>query len=133
MATTIVDQLNPCLDCGAPFSFSVAEQLFYAERGVRFPMRCPSCRAQRRAERHGEAIRGSESTSNAAGQSETYGMFTGLGGSATASRRGARPAGTKSLFSATCSACGRPTEVPFEPSGGRPVYCRACFNARRGR
>jgi CxxC-x17-CxxC domain-containing protein len=27
----------------------------------------------------------------------------------------------------TCSACGAETTVPFKPTQGRPVLCRACF------
>lgn len=27
----------------------------------------------------------------------------------------------------TCSACGMETTVPFKPTQGRPVLCRACF------
>ena len=30
----------------------------------------------------------------------------------------------------TCSDCGQTTEVPFVPTPGRPVYCRACFAKR---
>jgi CxxC-x17-CxxC domain-containing protein len=30
--------------------------------------------------------------------------------------------------SVTCAECGRPTIVPFLPSNGRPVLCRACFD-----
>jgi CxxC-x17-CxxC domain-containing protein len=26
-----------------------------------------------------------------------------------------------------CADCGKETEVPFEPSQGRPVYCRDCY------
>ena len=26
-----------------------------------------------------------------------------------------------------CDQCGTPTQVPFKPTGGRPVYCRSCF------
>lgn len=26
-----------------------------------------------------------------------------------------------------CSNCGKETEVPFKPTGDRPVYCRDCF------
>ena len=29
--------------------------------------------------------------------------------------------------------CGKETQVPFEPKGDRPVYCRDCFNARRNK
>ena len=32
-----------------------------------------------------------------------------------------------------CKDCGKETEVPFEPKDDRPVYCRDCFSARRGR
>jgi len=34
---------------------------------------------------------------------------------------------------ATCSSCGKETTVPFRPSPGRPVYCRECFQQRKGR
>lgn len=32
----------------------------------------------------------------------------------------------------TCSNCGQPGQVPFEPRSDRPVYCSTCFEARRG-
>lgn len=33
----------------------------------------------------------------------------------------------------TCSQCGAEiTELPFEPDGTRPIYCRDCHRARRG-
>ncbi|MDD5251482.1 MAG: hypothetical protein PHT12_02505 [Patescibacteria group bacterium] len=35
--------------------------------------------------------------------------------------------GEKQMFSATCSQCGSRCEVPFRPTGEKPVYCRACF------
>jgi CxxC-x17-CxxC domain-containing protein len=31
-----------------------------------------------------------------------------------------------------CSQCGKETTVPFKPTQGRPVYCRECFQQRRG-
>jgi CxxC-x17-CxxC domain-containing protein len=31
------------------------------------------------------------------------------------------------MFPVVCAACGKQTEVPFEPRGGRPVYCRDCY------
>jgi CxxC-x17-CxxC domain-containing protein len=27
----------------------------------------------------------------------------------------------------TCAQCGKQTEVPFQPRGDKPVYCRDCF------
>ncbi|MFI5071870.1 MAG: zinc-ribbon domain containing protein [Terriglobales bacterium] len=31
-----------------------------------------------------------------------------------------------------CSHCGKETTVPFRPTQGRPVFCRECFQDRRG-
>jgi CxxC-x17-CxxC domain-containing protein len=36
------------------------------------------------------------------------------------------------MYPATCSNCGRSTEVPFLPRNEKPVYCRECFQERRG-
>ena len=33
----------------------------------------------------------------------------------------------KKLYNVTCASCGQPTQVPFEPRQGRPVYCKDCF------
>ncbi len=33
----------------------------------------------------------------------------------------------KQMFQATCNKCGNKCEVPFRPSGGKPVYCSDCF------
>lgn len=32
---------------------------------------------------------------------------------------------------AICSECGNECEVPFEPTGGKPIFCRDCYNNRR--
>lgn len=34
------------------------------------------------------------------------------------------------MYPATCAACGKETEVPFEPKEDRPVYCRDCYMMR---
>ena len=34
-------------------------------------------------------------------------------------------------FSAVCAECGCETQVPFQPTEGRPVYCKDCFAKRR--
>ncbi len=33
----------------------------------------------------------------------------------------------RQLYDVTCAACGKPAQVPFKPSGDRPVYCRDCY------
>jgi len=34
------------------------------------------------------------------------------------------------MYPAVCADCGQETEVPFQPRGDRPVYCRDCFAKR---
>ncbi len=33
----------------------------------------------------------------------------------------------RQMFRATCTDCGKDTEVPFQPRAGRPVYCSDCY------
>jgi CxxC-x17-CxxC domain-containing protein len=56
---------------------------------------------------------------------------SGGGGGGGGGGRGGFGGGPRQMFPATCAACGKPTEVPFKPSGSRPVYCRECFQAQR--
>lgn len=39
----------------------------------------------------------------------------------------------RQMYPAVCAACGKETEVPFEPRSGRPVYCNECFANMRNR
>jgi CxxC-x17-CxxC domain-containing protein len=129
MATSLTDLYINCADCEVDFAYTVAEQLFYAERGINHPTRCPECRARRRSERNSDAIKACDTNGGPMLWSDGFGNY---GGSASASGRKGPRTGIR-MFSTTCSSCGRATEVPFEPRGGRPVYCRDCFNTRRGR
>lgn len=47
----------------------------------------------------------------------------------------AEPAGTdqqgRTLYNVKCSNCGKDTQVPFQPSGDRPVYCRDCYMQKK--
>jgi CxxC-x17-CxxC domain-containing protein len=108
------DTTLTCRDCGQAFTFTSGEQDFYAARGYSEPGRCPDCRAARKAERGGGGGGG--------GGYSSYGSGGGYGGG-----RGARE-----MFSATCSSCGKEAQVPFQPSGDKPVYCSDCFQQRGG-
>ena len=99
----LADKTLTCSDCGREFLFSGEEQEFYAARGFTEPKRCRSCRAIRRNEREGGAEGGTQPS---------------------------RP--ERELFDVVCSNCGRPTKVPFQPRGDRPVYCRECFETVGG-
>jgi CxxC-x17-CxxC domain-containing protein len=35
------------------------------------------------------------------------------------------------MYKAICAECKQECEVPFKPTGGRPVYCKECFSKRR--
>lgn len=39
-----------------------------------------------------------------------------------------KPSGPRQMFKAVCSSCGKDCEVPFMPSGNKPVYCSDCFS-----
>ena len=40
--------------------------------------------------------------------------------------------GPREMFKAVCGKCGKECEVPFRPSGDRPVFCSECFQNSRG-
>jgi len=35
------------------------------------------------------------------------------------------------LFKVICAECNKECEVPFKPTGDRPVYCKECFSRRK--
>lgn len=37
----------------------------------------------------------------------------------------------REMFTVVCSECGVETKVPFNPTAGRPVYCRDCFQQHK--
>ncbi|NOR49195.1 MAG: hypothetical protein GQ533_14330 [Methanosarcinaceae archaeon] len=60
------------------------------------------------------------------------GGFRGGGGRGGGNSGGGfRPSGPREMHKATCADCKQETEVPFKPSGDRPVYCRECFQKHR--
>jgi CxxC-x17-CxxC domain-containing protein len=115
------DERLTCTDCGAEFIFSAGEQEFFATKGFQNkPNRCPDCRAARKSQRGGGAGGGS-------GRSGGYGG-SGAGGGG---RYGGSGGGAREMYAVTCSACGQSAEVPFQPRGDKPVYCRDCFAKQR--
>lgn len=38
--------------------------------------------------------------------------------------------GERQMYPATCEKCGNKCEVPFRPSGDKPVYCKECFGPK---
>jgi CxxC-x17-CxxC domain-containing protein len=96
------DEMLTCVDCGRTFPFTASEQQFYVSKGfTNKPSRCSDCRAARKAHNGGR----------------------NSGGGGFTQRR--------EMFTATCSQCGGVAEVPFQPRGDKPVYCRDCFQSRR--
>lgn len=97
------DKTLTCRDCGQEFIFSASEQEFFAEKGFENdPTRCQACRHARKQQTGGRSNYGSN---------------------------GSRP--QRQMFPAVCANCGVQTEVPFQPSGEKPVYCRECFQSMR--
>jgi CxxC-x17-CxxC domain-containing protein len=117
------DRTITCRDCGEPFTFTAGEQAFYAERGYSEPQRCASCRAARKAQR--------SSSGYDSGSSYSSGGYSGGGGYSRGGGGGGYSSGPRQMYPAVCSACGKETEVPFQPRMDKPVYCRECFQDRR--
>ena len=115
---TYTDRNLTCVQCGNEFNFSADDQQYHAERGYQDPKRCPTCRAERRAQSGGGGSYGSSGGG--------YGGGRGGGG-------GGYDRPQRQMFSATCSRCGKEALVPFEPRGDRPVYCSDCFQPRTSR
>ncbi|MEK7623506.1 MAG: CxxC-x17-CxxC domain-containing protein [Patescibacteria group bacterium] len=43
-----------------------------------------------------------------------------------------RDDGSRQMYQATCAECGQACEVPFQPTGNRPVFCSNCFKRQDG-
>jgi len=100
-----------CRDCGQPFVWTASEQEFYQSRGFENqPVRCRDCRNSRKSRTGGGGGGNYASTSD----SQSF---------------GSRP--PRQMFPATCDECGKETQVPFQPTSGKPVYCSECFERRR--
>lgn len=98
------DETLTCIDCRRSFTFTANEQEFYASKGfTNKPSRCGDCRAARKASGGGRSRGDSYSSVHRA----------------------------REMFKATCSQCGGVAEIPFQPRGDRPVYCRDCFARRQ--
>ncbi len=144
------DRSLTCRDCGQEFVFTLGEQEFYQQRGFSEPQRCQPCRQARKTQRDGGAgASGGYSSGGGGYSSGGSGYSSGSGGGGYSSGGGGYSSGgggggggsygndsgynsaPRQLYPATCSECGKQTEVPFNPSPGKPVYCRECFSSRR--
>lgn len=101
------DKQLACTACGAEFAFTGEEQEFYLAKGFQEPKKCKPCRDAAKQARGGGR-----------------GGYGGGGG-------GGFNRGPRQLFDAVCAGCGVQTQVPFQPKGSKPVYCRECFDASR--
>ena len=100
------DRNLTCVECDQSFVFTADDQQYHSDKGyTNEPKRCPSCRQARRANRGYDSGGG------------------GGGGYGGGMRREMHPA--------VCAECGKDTEVPFRPTGERPVYCNDCYRQQR--
>jgi CxxC-x17-CxxC domain-containing protein len=92
------DKSIACMDCKEPFIWTVGEQIFFRNKNLlNPPKRCKACKLAKNQRL--EAI------------------------------EAAQMGGKRQRFEvkAECARCSETTTVPFYPSQGRPVYCRACY------
>ena len=92
-----------CSDCGAE-----CEVPFKPTEGK--PVRCQDCFRKNRPQRSFGGGRGG---------------FGGGGGRGGFDRR------PREMHKATCAECKQECEVPFKPSGDKPVYCKECFMKKK--
>ena len=94
----IEDVSIPCIDCRETFVWTAGEQHFFRDKHLENPpKRCKDCKKAKNQRL--EAIE-------------------------LAAASGKRQ---RIEVQAQCAKCECVTTVPFYPSQGRPVYCRACF------
>ena len=99
------DQTLVCADCNSNFVFTGSEQDFFAQKGFSAPRRCKPCR---------DAAMAAKGQGGGCRVGDSYGSYGG-----------SRP--PREMHDVICGSCGVQTQVPFKPSGDRPVYCRDCF------
>lgn len=94
----IQDQNLKCNDCEETFVWTIGEQTFFRDKGLKNPpKRCKPCK-----------------------KAKTHRIEAVL----TAQAEGIKQ---KIEVIVDCAKCGDVTTVPFYPSQGRPVFCRSCF------
>jgi CxxC-x17-CxxC domain-containing protein len=120
------DMTLTCRDCGQTFTFTEGEQDFYNSKGYSQPTRCASCRATKKAQRGNDSYGGDSYGNSSYGGGGGGGYSSGGGGGYGGGR------GERTMTQVTCSSCGKLAEVPFVPSGDRPVYCSDCFSQQGG-
>ena len=101
-ASDYQDRSITCVDCTEEFTWTVGEQVFFHDKGLKNePKRCKPCKQAKNDRLAAISL--------------------------------AQSAGVKQRIEVTvmCAQCHEETTVPFYPSQGRPVYCRACFIASR--
>lgn len=54
------------------------------------------------------------------------------GGGRNFGRRSFGDRGDRQMHRAVCSNCGKDCEVPFKPTGSKPVFCSECFEKKGG-
>jgi CxxC-x17-CxxC domain-containing protein len=94
----LADKPIACIDCAGEFTWTAGEQAFFRDKKLKNPpKRCKPCKK--------------------------------LKNERLAAVERAHTTGIKQRIevSAECARCFAVTTVPFFPSQGRPVYCRACF------
>lgn len=109
IALVFQDRTLVCTECGDEFIFSIDDQQYHLEKGyTNEPKRCIDCRRARRA---------------------SYNRGGGFGGGGGGFGGGS----SRPTYAITCAECGKEDEVPFRPTGARPVYCYDCFRSGASR
>ncbi len=101
-----------CSDCGRE-----CEVPFKPTEGK--PVRCPDCFKKSRPSNGRRSFNSRDSGNRFGGRRNNTSRFGGSND---------RP---REMHKAKCADCGKECEVPFKPTGDKPVYCRDCYMNHR--
>ena len=102
-----------CADCG-----SDCEVPFKPDESK--PLYCKDCYQKHRPPRRSGGFGGGGG-----------GRGGGFGGGNRGGGRGGYDSAPREMTTVTCSDCGQSTQVPFKPTGDKPVYCRDCYQKHK--
>jgi CxxC-x17-CxxC domain-containing protein len=92
------------------------------------PVYCRECYQKHKPPDSFKNLRGPSTRSSSRQGSRTSDRSSGRYDNRTRSRTDSR---TKQLHTTICAKCKKETQVPFKPTGAKPVYCRECFQDQK--
>ncbi|MHA1346949.1 MAG: CxxC-x17-CxxC domain-containing protein [Candidatus Heimdallarchaeaceae archaeon] len=98
-------------------------QVPFKPTGVK-PVYCRECFQIENPKTDSPSVRSSSGRSNYRSSDRSSGRYDN-------SNRRVSVRGSSELYTVTCAKCNEETQIPFKPTGSKPVYCRKCFQEQK--